>query len=40
MEQFKYRGKSIKTDEWLYGYLAEVTDNCPFLSFSGKVIFP
>lgn len=39
MEQFKYRGKSIKTGEWLYGYLAEVTDNCPFLSFSGKVVF-
>lgn len=39
MEQFKFRGKSIKTGKWLYGYLAEVTDNCPFLSFSGKVIF-
>lgn len=39
MEQFKYRGKSVKTGKWLYGCLAEVTDNCPFLSFSGKVIF-
>jgi hypothetical protein len=37
MEQFKYRGKSIKTDEWLYGYLAEVTDNCPFLFRKGYI---
>lgn len=39
MEQFKYRGKSIKTDEWLYGYLAEVKGTYSFLTTCEKVIF-